>query len=69
MPWSARYLNCINVLCALLLSSQPIAGAGFVPRDVAAGEAIARRVCEPAAPDVSQSSVGVSTIGSLRRIY
>lgn len=57
MLWSNRYFNCLNSLCALLLSSQPIVGTGFVPRDVAAGETIERRLCDPAAPDVSESSV------------
>lgn len=57
MPWSTRYINCISTLCALLLLSQPVAGTGFVPRDFASDEAIARRVCEPAAPDVSESSI------------
>ena len=57
MLWSSRYLNCFNSLCALLISSQPRVGAGFVPRDVAAGETIERRLCDPAAPDVSESSV------------
>lgn len=52
-----RDINSINVLYTLLLSPQPIAGTAFVPRDIAAGEAIARRACEPAAPDVSQSSI------------
>ncbi|CAF9918869.1 MAG: hypothetical protein ALECFALPRED_000869 [Alectoria fallacina] len=57
MLWSNRYFNCLNSLCALLLSSQPIVGTGFVPRDVAAGETIERRLCDPAAPDVSESSI------------
>ncbi|KAL9070820.1 MAG: hypothetical protein Q9161_004611 [Pseudevernia consocians] len=58
MPCSTRYVNWNNTFCALILLSHPIAGTGFVPRDIAAGEAIARRTsCDPAAPDVSESSI------------
>ena len=57
MILSPSYTNYINALCALLLLSQPVEGKRFVPRDVAAAEAIAHRLCEPAAPDVSESSV------------
>lgn len=57
MLWSTRYINRSNALCALLLLCQRIAGTGLIPRDVTAVEVIARRVCDSAAPDVSESSV------------
>ena len=57
---SARYINRSTALCALVLLSQRIAGTGFVPRDISASETITPRGCDPATPDVSESSVRLS---------
>lgn len=57
MPSSMKYTNYHNTLCTLFLLSHPIAGAGFFPRYIATDQTISRRVCDPAAPDVSESSV------------
>ena len=38
-------------------------------RDVAAGETVLRRACEPAAPDVNASSVSFLQHAVLRNIY
>ena len=59
MPWPTRFIDCINVVCVLFSTSQPIAGKAFSPQDTAASAAIAPRVCVPATPDVSKSSVRV----------
>ena len=57
MPWSTRFIYCINAVCALFSMSRPVVGRAFMPRDTTASAAIARRVCVPATPDVSKSSV------------
>ena len=57
MPWPARFIYCINVVCALFSVSQPVVGKASAPQGTAASVAIARRVCLPATPDVSKSSV------------
>ena len=69
MLWSTRYTGCISTLLTILFLSQPTTGTRFVPRDIAAGETVLRRACEPAAPDVNASSVGFLQHAVLRNLY
>ena len=57
MLWSTRYRGCISTVWTILLLSQPTGGTRFVLRDVATGETMVRRACEPASPNVNVSSV------------